>query len=342
MLKSSFHAGLRRKRGMSSRSSIFNRAHRACFVMLLSSFIVSQTVLPAVGKTSPDVESKVEKLVLQLTLDEKVKMMSGTKDQMHISGIERLHLKEIKFSDGPVGVRCWGRSTTYPAGAMLAATWDADAAYEYGKALGRDSRARSVHVLLAPGVDLYRVAQNGRNFEYFGEDPFLSSRLTVAYVKGCQDQNVAVSVKHYAANDQEILRGSVDTIIDERRLHEICFPPFKAAVQEADAWTVMAAYNKVNGHWCTANKYLLTDVLRDQWGFKGILMSDWGAVHEAIGCLTAGTDLEMGTTEFYTPEKIKALLKEGKVTQDVIDNHIRNILRMSVAMGFYDNNQEDK
>lgn len=293
-------------------------------------------------KTDADVEAKVNKLLSQMTFEEKVKMLSGTSDEMHVPGISRLGIPELKFSDGPVGVRVWGKATAYPAGAMLASTWDVDQAFAYGKALGRDSRARGVHVLLAPGMDLYRVAQCGRNFEYLGEDPYLSARMAVGYCKGVQSERVAVSAKHYAANDQEIQRDSINTIIDERRLHEICFPPFKACVQDAGAWTVMAAYNKVNGEWCTANKFLLTDVLRNQWGFKGVLMSDWGAVHECLGPLTAGTDLEMGHGVHYTLSNIKNLMAEGKVTQDVIDEHVRRTLRMSVAMGWFDNKQEDK
>jgi beta-glucosidase len=294
------------------------------------------------GGDDASVEAKVAGLISKMTLDEKILLLSGTSDGMHVPGIKRLGIPQLKFSDGPVGVRCWGRSTAYPAGAMLAATFDSEAAYELGRALGRDSRARGVHVLLGPGVDLYRVPQCGRNFEYFGEDPFLSSRLAVGYVKGVQSQKVATSVKHYCANDQEVLRDSVDTIVDERRLHEICLPPFKAAVQEANAWTLMAAYNKVNGEWCTANSYLLTEVLRKQWGFKGVLMSDWGAVHEFLGPFTAGTDLEMGTTTHYTADNIKRFLQEGKVSQDLIDEKVRRMLRMSVSLGFFDNNQEDK
>lgn len=297
----------------------------------------------AASEQNTDVEARVASLLGKMTLDEKIKMLSGDpKDDMHIPGIKRLSIPELKFSDGPVGVRVWGRATAYPSGAMLASSWDIDGARAMGKALGRDSRARGVHVLLAPGCDLYRVPQCGRNFEYFGEDPFLSSRITVGYVQGVQSEHVATSVKHYAANDQEILRDSVDTIVDERRLHEICFPPFKAAVQEANAWTLMAAYNKVNGEWCTANSYLLTDVLRKQWGFKGVLMSDWGAVHDCLGPLTAGTDLEMGHGVHYTPDNIKRFLQEGKVQQEQIDEHVRRILRMSLALGFFDHEQEDK
>lgn len=322
-------------------STKFRRVLLSTTLSLLALLGGSFTGSKAIAEADP-VETKVAELLSKLTWEEKITLLSGTKDGMHVPGISRLGIPELKFSDGPVGVRCWGKTTAYPAGAMLAASWDVEAAQAMGKALGRDCRARGVHVLLAPGVDLYRVPQCGRNFEYFGEDPFLSSQITVGYIKGLQSQNVAGCVKHYAANDQEVLRDSVDTIIDERRLHEICLPPFKAAVQEANCWTVMAAYNKVNGDWCTANAPLLTDILRKQWGFKGILMSDWGAVHECLGPMTAGNDLEMGNGVYYTTDNIKRLQQEGKLTQEQIDEHVRRILRMSVAMNFFKNNQEDK
>jgi beta-glucosidase len=331
--------------GGTVRQSIISKSRKQnllplCFVVLLALLIAGSKATFATE--SNNVETRVNTLLSQMTLDEKIKILSGTKDEMHTPGIERLHIPELKMSDGPVGVRVWGRATAYPCGAMLAATWDRELARELGQALGRDCRARAVHILLAPGMDLYREPQCGRNFEYFGEDPYLAAQMAVGYVLGVQDEGVATSVKHYAANDQEIQRTTINTIVSERRLHEICLPPFKAAVQDGNAWTVMAAYNKVNGHWCTDNKILLTDILRDQWGFMGVLMSDWGAVNECLGPLTAGTDLEMGKTVYYTPANIKKYLQEGKVTQAQIDEHVRRILRMSVSLGFFDRPQEDK
>lgn len=327
-----------------SNCSLFNGNWKKSFSLIAALSIISAggTVTSGKAQGTDANESKVNELLGKMTLDEKISMLSGTKDEMHVPGVKRLGIPELKFSDGPVGVRCWGKSTAYPAGVMLAATWDVDAARAEGKALGRDSRARGVHVLLGPGVDLYRVPQCSRNFEYFGEDPYLSAQITVGYVKGVQGEGVATSVKHYAANDQETLRDSVDTIVDERRLQEICFPPFKASIQEANAWTLMAAYNKINGDWCTANSYLLNDVLRKQWGFKGVLMSDWGAVHDCLGPFTAGTDLEMGRTTFYTADNLKRFMQEAKITQELIDEHVRRILRMTVALGFMNRNQEDK
>lgn len=314
----------------------------SAFSVLIAATITAKATAAAVTYNDEKVDTQIKNLVKQMTVDEKILLLSGTADEMGVPGIERLGIPQLKFSDGPVGVRVWGKSTAYPAGAMLAATWNTDTARAVGKALGRDCRARGVHILLGPGCDLYRVAQCGRNFEYFGEDPFLSAAITSAWIKGCQGERVAACVKHYAANDQEIQRGSINTIIDERRLHEICLPPFKAAVQDANSWTLMAAYNKVNGDWCTANKYLLDDVLRKHWGFKGTVISDWGAVHDALGPLTAGTDLEMGTREFYKYDTIKGFLRDGKLSEAVLDERVSNVLRPSVAMGWFDNKQEDK
>ena len=242
-----------------------------------------------------------------------------------------------------MGTRCWGPSTAYPAGAMLVSTWDPDLAQQEGRALGRDARSRGVHVVLGPGVNIYREAQNGRNFEYFGEDPFLASQIVTGYIRGVQSQGVAVSVKHFAVNGQESQRGSVDTIVSRRALEEIYLPPFKAAIQESGAWTVMAAYNKVNGDWCTANKFLLTDILREEWSFQGVVMSDWGACHDTAQDLNAGTDLEMDLDggHFYKIENIKPLLQSGAVTQATVDEHVRRMLRMEIAMGFLDRDQSD-
>jgi beta-glucosidase len=297
---------------------------------------------PSATQTDPKIEARVDNLLKQMTLAEKVTLLKGT-DYMHTGGVPRLGIPSLKFSDGPMGTRCWGPSTAYPAGAMLASTWDSQLALEEGRAIGRDARSRGVHVVLGPGVNIYREAQNGRNFEYFGEDPFLASQIVTGYVSGVQSQGVAVSVKHYVANGQETDRGSVDTIVSRRALEEIYFPPFKAAIQQGNAWTVMAAYNKVNGDWCTANKFLLTDVLRGEWGYQGVVMSDWGACHDTEKDLNAGTDLEMDLDggHFYKMENIQPLLQAGKVTEATIDEHVRRILRMEIAMGFLDRDQTD-
>jgi beta-glucosidase len=310
-------------------------------IALFLTLAISSGTVEAQETYSGAEEPKVNETLSQMTLDEKIKMLSGTPDQMHVPGVPRLNIPELQFSDGPVGVRVYGRSTAYPCGAMLAAAWDRSLAQTYGESLGDDCLARGVHVLLAPGVDLYRVPQCGRNFEYFGEDPYLAGQLAVSYINGVQKKHVVACVKHYAANDQETLRDSINTIIDERRLHEVCLPPFEEAVTHG-VWTIMAAYNKVNGFWCTANKELMSDILRKQWNFCGVAMSDWGAVHEFLGPFTAGTDLEMGTTTYYTADNIKHALDAGKIKLSDVDDKVRRLLRMSLSMGFIDHTQHDK
>jgi beta-glucosidase len=297
---------------------------------------------PSVTQLDPKIEALVDGLLKQLTVGEKIDLISGT-DIMHTAGVPRLGIPALKFSDGPVGVRCWGKTTAYPAGALLASTWDPDMALAEGVALGRDARSRGVDILLAPGMNIYREAQNGRNFEYLGEDPCLASAMAVNYVRGVQSQGVAACVKHFVANGQEWNRFKVDTIVSRRALEEIYFPPFKAAIQQGNAWTAMAAYNKVNGEWCTANKFLLTDVLRDEWHFHGLLMSDWGAVHDTEKALNAGTDLEMHDKPrlFYNQTTIPPLLASGVVSQATLDEHVRRLLRTMVAMGFLDRDQTD-
>jgi beta-glucosidase len=298
---------------------------------------------PSSTQLDPVTEKRVDSLLGQLTLEEKVDLIRGA-DYMHTGGVPRLGIPALKFSDGPMGVRCWGSSTGYPAGALLASTWDADMALAEGTAIGRDARARGVHVVLGPGVNIYREAQNGRNFEYFGEDPCLASAIVTNYIRGVQSQGVVACVKHYVANGQEWHRDNVDTTVSRRALEEIYLPPFKAAIQQGGVWSAMAAFNKVNGEWCTANHDLLTDVLRDDWDFKGVLMSDWGACHDTLEDLNAGTDLEMdlGGGHYYSMANVQPLIQSGQVTQATLDEHVRRILRMIVAMGFMDRDQTDK
>ena len=296
------------------------------------------------SSTQPDakIEARVADLLGKLTQDEKIDLLSGT-DWMHTQGVPRLGIPALKFSDATAGVRCWGSSTAYPAPVLLAATWDSALAQEMGRSVGRDARARGVNVVLGPGVNICREAQNGRNFEYMGEDPMLASVMATGYIRGMQGQGVAACVKHFAVNEEETERGSMNMIVSNRALQEIYLPPFRAAVEQGHAWTAMAAYNKVNGDWCTANKFLLTDMLRDQWHFGGVLMSDWGATHDTLKDLNAGLDLEMSgnAREFYNRKSIPPLLASGVVSQATLNEHVRRILRLIVAMGFMDRPQTD-
>lgn len=285
-------------------------------------------------------DARAEDLLSRMTLEEKIDYIGGFKG-FYIRGIERLDLPEIKLTDGPVGTHKDGRSTAYPAGVLSASTWNRELVYRLGEQLGRDSRARGVHILLGPGMNILRSPLCGRNFEYFTEDPYLNSRIAVQYVKGLQDQNVVATLKHYAANNQEWDRNNVSSDIDERTLHEIYLPAFKAAIQEAGAGAVMDSYNPVNGEHATQNGYLNNTVLRDMWGFDGIVMSDWSATYDAVAAANGGLDLEMPRAKWMNREQLIPAIRDGRVSESTIDEKVRRILRIIFRFGFFDNPQTD-
>src|SRR5215510_12718638 len=225
-------------------------------------------------KSATDVEQRIESLLGQMTPEEKIDLLSGV-DQFFIRGVPRLNVPRLKMADGPIGVRNFGPATAFAGGIALTATWNPALAEQTGIELGRDSRAKGVHFLLAPAVNIYRAPMNGRNFEYFGEDPFLASRIAVSYIKGVQSQGVSATVKHFLANNSEFDRHNTDSIIDERTLREIYMPAFEAAVKEAQVGAIMDSYNLANGLHMSQNKYFLTDVAKKEWGFDGLIMSDW-------------------------------------------------------------------
>ncbi len=287
------------------------------------------------------VELRVDQLVSQLNQEEKIGLLHGY-DGFYTGAVDRLKIPRTKFTDGPVGTRNDGASTAYPAGVLLASTWDPDIAEREGVALGRDARSRGDHILLGPGVNIYRQPQNGRNFEYLGEDPYLAGRIAVGYIQGVQSQGVAACIKHFACNNQEIKRHLVDVRVDERTLHEIYLPAFEAAVKIAHVRSIMASYNRINGSYATASHYLLTDVLRKEWGFDGFVMSDWGAVDDTLGPMTAGLDLEMPDKAYFNSQTLQPLLDAGKITQADIDEKVKHILRVEAEMGWLDRPQIDK
>ncbi len=285
-------------------------------------------------------EKRVEDILTRLTLEEKIDYIGGYRG-FYIRPVPRLGLPAVKMSDGPTGCRCYGKAAALPGGICLAASWDTRAAFEIGRVLGRESRARGVHILLGPGVNIYRGPQCGRNFEYFGEDPYLASRITVPWIRGVQSQGVLATVKHYACNNQEYDRYHVSSEIDERTLREIYLPAFKAAVVEARVGCVMNAYNLVNGVHCTQDPFLNNKILKEEWGFDGILMSDWGATHDGIAAALGGLDLEMPSGKFMNRKTLIPAIRSGKVPVSVIDDKVRRILRKIVSMGFLDRPQED-
>jgi beta-glucosidase len=284
----------------------------------------------------------VEALLASLTLEEKLKLLGGHPASENprpgdLYGVERVGLAPLRFADGPVGVHWWTKaSTCYPALICLAASFDIETAYRFGQAIGTDCRAHGVHVLLAPGVNLYRSPLCGRNFEYLGEDPELSGALAAAYVRGVQDQGVAATVKHFAANNQEFDRHSVSSDLDERTLHEVYLRPFERAVKEGRAACIMTGYNLVNQVHASENAWLVKEVLRRQWGFEGIVMSDWTSVYSTAQSLEAGLDLEMPWARFLTGERIRPLLDTGVLTEDVINDRIRNRLQVMERFGWLD------
>ena len=288
---------------------------------------------------NPQLEARAEALLKKLTLADKIRIIAGD-GYMHTIGFPKAGIPALKMSDASVGVRVWGPSTAYPASVALAATWDPALAYRVGRAVGHDARARGVNIVLGPGMDVTREPQCGRNFEYLGEDPYLAGHMAAPWIRGLQSMRVAACSKHYAGNEQETWRGDVNTIISMRALHEIYLPPFRDAIKLGNTMTFMCAYNKVNGYWCSANHYLLTTVLRRRWHYEGLVMSDWGAVHDTLGPLTAGLDLEMPGPAYYNAKDIMPLLKSGKITEATINQHVLRLLRVMLAMGFIGHTQK--
>lgn len=286
------------------------------------------------------VEDRVNSLLSQMTIEEKLDYIGGV-DAFYIRGIERLGLPRIKMSDGPLGVRTWGQSTAYPATILAAASWDTTLVQQMGIALGKDAKARGVHILLAPGVNIFRASMGGRNFEYLGEDPYLTSRMAVNYIIGVQSQGVVATVKHFAGNNQEWDRNNVSSNIDERTLQEIYLPAFKAAVTEAHVGAVMNSYNLVNGVHATQNGHLNNDILKRSWGFKGVLMSDWRSTYDAEAITRNGLDLEMPSGKFMNRENLLPLINNHSLPEEIINDKVRRILRSIFSYGFYDKEQLD-
>lgn len=280
-----------------------------------------------------DHAARVEALLAQLTLDEKLHLIAGV-DGFDVPGAPRLGIPRLGTADSPFGVRAIGPATLYVGGIALAATWNPVLAHGIGEEIGRDARARGKHYSLGPGVNVYRSPRCGRNFEYFGEDPCLGARLAVAWIEGLQAQGVSATVKHWVGNQSEHLRHLTDSRIDVRTLREIYLPIFEAAVKEARTGAVMAAYNLVNGAYMTAHCALNLDLLKGEWGFPGVLMSDWGAVHDAEGAANGGTDLEMPGPQHFHPRALRELLASGRLAEATIDDKVRRLVGNVLRFGW--------
>src|SRR6266446_1453631 len=287
-----------------------------------------------------DIENKINSILHEMTLEEKIDLLGGT-DGFYARGIPRLNLRRLKMADGPIGVRNFGPATAMAGGIALAATWNLPLAERVGTEIGRDARSKGANFLLGPGVNIYRSPMNGRNFEYFGEDPFLASRIAVGYINGVQSQGVSATVKHFMGNNSEFDRHNVDSIIDERTMREIYLPTFEAAVKEAHVGAIMDSYNLTNGLHLTQSGYLNTDVAKKEWGFQGIMMSDWDATYDAVAAANGGLDLEMPSGKLMNRTTLLPAVRSGKITEATIDDKVRRILRIAIQFGWLDHDQTD-
>ena len=321
----------------------------ACGLFLNAAAASSQVT----DKEKVQMEKRIEKLIKKMTLEEKVGLLHGN-SKFYVAGVERLGIPEWSLSDGPHGVRAeinrhdwayagWTNDSAsyFPTGTAFAAAWNPELAYRRGEVLGEEARWRKKDVLLGPGVNIIRSPLCGRNFEYMSEEPYMNSVLAVAYIKGLQSRDVACSVKHFAVNNQETNRTTVDVECSERALREIYLPAFKAAVQEGGALTVMAAYNKFRGEFCAENNYLVRKILRNEWGFDGVYVTDWGAAHSTVRSMEAGLDLEMGTRidkyeDWYYANPLIEAVKSGKVPMSLVDEKVGDVLRVMIKTNVLD------
>lgn len=288
----------------------------------------------------------LENLLRQMTLQEKVSMLAGA-DMWHTVAIERLGIPALKVTDGPNGARggeMQGGVTAacFPAGVVLASTWNTELVERVGQALGQEARTKGARVLLAPTVNIHRSPLGGRNFESFSEDPYLASRLAVSYIQGVQSQGVGATVKHYLGNESEFERYSINSEVSERALREIYLPPFEAAVREAKTWAVMASYNLINGIAASEHPYFLRTILREEWGFDGVIMSDWFfSVKSTAASVNAGLDLEMPGPGQWRGEKLLQAVKDGEVAESTIDESVLRILRLLEKTGKFEQPEEE-
>lgn len=289
---------------------------------------------------SAGIEQRVEALLGKLTLEEKITLIGGVND-FYTRPIPRVGIPSFRMSDGPTGVHDYGPTTAYPAGILLASSWDTDLARRVGVSMGQDARARGVHFILAPGMNIYRSPLNGRNFEYFGEDPYLASRMAVGVIEGIQSQGVIATAKHFIANNSEYGRMDHSSDMDERTLREIYLPAFEASVREAKVGALMDAYNLVNGVYMTQNNLMNVQIVKKEWGFEGVIMSDWGATHDGIAAANNGLDLEMPSPAFMKASTLLPAIKSGAVSEAAVDDKVRRMLRMAFEFGFFDRDQTD-
>lgn len=297
---------------------------------IFASLLISVAAFAAPGEITQAHKDKAASLVKQMTLQEKISMIGGAIDGFHIAAVPRLGIPAVRMADGPQGVRNHTVSILYPAGIAAAASWNRAAVHDMGAAIGQDAKVRGVGIMLGPGVNIYRSPLCGRNFEYFGEDPYLASEMAVEYINGMQAEGVMATIKHFAFNNSEYDRHGLSANVDERTANEIYFPTFRKAVEKAHVGAVMTSYNMINGTHSAENPWLIKDNLR-RWGFEGIVMSDWTSTYSTLGCLESGLDLEMPSPYMLNEKMIRPLLENGVITEAVIDEKVQHILQALIA-----------
>jgi beta-glucosidase len=301
----------------------------ACLAPILFAAAQAQAPVP----DSPAIEAQAHAMVAKLTLEQKIELLGGI-DSMYTRPMPAIGLPRFKMSDASVGVRTWGPTTAYAGGVALAATWDTEFARSLGESLGKDARARNVNFLLGPGVNIARSPIGGRNFEYLSEDPFLNSAIVVPFIQGVQSQGVIATVKHYALNNQEFNRHNASSDVDERTMREIYLPAFEAAVVKGHVDAVMNSYNLINGVHATQNGFLNNKLLKGEWDFKGVNMSDWDATYDGVAAANNGLDLEMPSPKFMNAKNLLPAVKDGTVKESTIDDKVLRLIRTELRYGF--------
>jgi len=321
--------------------SLLARANIVAIALAITVLLVWSAPLAATSEPSrPEIDARVDAILASMTLQDKIDLIGGV-DGFFVRALPNSNWPRLKMADGPMGVRNFGPATAMPGGINLAATWDPALAQSVGEQIGRDARAKGVNFVLGPGVNIYRAPMNGRNFEYFGEDPYLASRMAVGYIEGMQSEGVSATIKHFMGNNSEYARHQVDDVIDERTMREIYLPVFEAAVKEAHVGAVMDSYNLVNGQHMTQNAMLNTDILKKDWGFSGVLMSDWFATYDGVAAAKSGLDLEMPSGMFMNFDTLGPAVQSGQLSLANIDDKVRRILRLAVESHWLDRIQAD-
>ena len=302
---------------------------------------VPQALAQAPHELTAAEKARVDGIIQKMTLAQKIDYIGGT--GFGLRAIPELGIPAFNMSDGPYGTRSNAGfpSTTYGAGVGMAASWDRELAVRVGAGIGRDARARGVHYMLGPGINIYRSPRNGRNFEYFGEDPFLTGQIATGYIIGMQEQGVSATVKHYLGNNSEFLRHDSNTVIDDRTVHEIYLPGFEAAVKQGHVGSVMDSYNLIDGKHATENPYFNIDVLKKDWGFNGVLMSDWDATYDGVAAANGGLDVEEPSGKFMNTKNLLPAVQAGTVKEATIDEKVRRVLNTAVSYGWLDRDQTD-